>query len=66
MSASLIARQLTVTRGALTVLSNVDLTLAPGHRIGVVGPNGIGKSTLLQALAGQITDHTSAVEGSVE
>lgn len=66
MPASLIARQLTVTRGALTVLSNVDLTLAPGHRIGVVGPNGIGKSTLLQALAGQITDETSAVDGAVE
>ena len=66
MPAALIARHLTVTRGALTVVSDVDLHLAPGQRFGVVGPNGIGKSTLLQALAGRITDPTSAVEGVVE
>ena len=38
----------------LTVLDGVDLVVAPGHRIGVVGPNGVGKSTLLQALAGLV------------
>jgi ATPase subunit of ABC transporter with duplicated ATPase domains len=66
MSASLIARNLTVTRGPLTVLSGIDLTLAPGHRVGIIGPNGIGKSTLLQALAGRIVDATSSVDGVIE
>jgi ATPase subunit of ABC transporter with duplicated ATPase domains len=54
VAASLIARSLTVTRGPLLVLNRVDVTLAPGDRIGLVGPNGVGKSTLLQALARRI------------
>ena len=66
MPAALIARQLTVTRGGNTVLAQVDVQLDPGHRVGVIGPNGIGKSTLLRALAGRIDDSSSTVEGSVE
>jgi ATPase subunit of ABC transporter with duplicated ATPase domains len=38
--------------GAQTVLDDVSLTVGPASRIGVVGPNGIGKSTLLRILAG--------------
>ena len=38
--------------GAVDVLRNVGLTVGPRARIGVVGPNGIGKSTLLRILAG--------------
>jgi ATP-binding cassette subfamily F protein uup len=34
------------------VLDGVDFRLAPGDRIGLVGPNGIGKSTFLDILAG--------------
>jgi ATPase subunit of ABC transporter with duplicated ATPase domains len=54
MAASLTARQLTVVRGPLVVLDAVDLTLAPGRRVGLIGPNGVGKSTLLGALAGAV------------
>jgi ATPase subunit of ABC transporter with duplicated ATPase domains len=60
--ASLIARSLTVVRGALVVLDEVDLTLAPGHRVGLVGPNGVGKSTLLGALAGRVELDRGSVE----
>ena len=38
--------------GAQVVLEQVDLTIGPHARIGVVGPNGVGKSTLLRILAG--------------
>jgi ATP-binding cassette subfamily F protein 3 len=36
------------------VLLDVDLTIARGERVGVVGPNGGGKSTLLRALGGRL------------
>jgi ATPase subunit of ABC transporter with duplicated ATPase domains len=52
--ASLIARSLTVSRGSRLVLDSIDLTLAPRRRVGLIGPNGVGKSTLLAALAGAI------------
>jgi ATPase subunit of ABC transporter with duplicated ATPase domains len=39
-------------RGGQTVLDGVSLTVGPETCLGVVGPNGVGKSTLLQLLAG--------------
>ncbi len=54
MSATLVAGGVTVVRGPALVLSDVSLTVAPGTRLGVVGPNGVGKSTLLGALAGAV------------
>ena len=46
------ARSITVSRGPLIVLQSVDVTLTSTRRVGIVGPNGVGKSTLLGALAG--------------
>ncbi|KAI5922899.1 P-loop containing nucleoside triphosphate hydrolase protein [Camillea tinctor] len=40
-----------VSIGGTRILSNTDLTLAYGHRYGLVGHNGVGKSTLLRALS---------------
>jgi ATPase subunit of ABC transporter with duplicated ATPase domains len=57
----LAARGISVSYGALTVLHNIDLLVAAGDRIAVVGPNGVGKSTLLQVLAGLITPDSGRV-----
>ncbi len=48
----LVAREVSVHRGGRTILDAVSLTVGPGQRVGVVGPNGIGKSTFLRVLAG--------------
>jgi len=55
MSASLSVHDVTVTRGARTILDAVDLLIAPGDRVGLVGPNGVGKSTLLATAAGDLS-----------
>ena len=43
------------------VLSDVSLSLSPGHLVALVGPNGAGKTTLLRALAGLVPS-----EGAIE
>ncbi len=40
--------------GVVQVLNNVSLTLGAGQRVGLVGANGVGKSTLLKIIMGEI------------
>ncbi|WP_460700116.1 ABC-F family ATP-binding cassette domain-containing protein [Nocardia thraciensis] len=51
MSATLHARGLSAGHGERTLFTDLDLVLAPGDVIGLVGVNGAGKSTLLRMLA---------------
>ena len=53
--ATLVARNVTIERGGRLVLDRVSVTVGPASRLGVVGPNGVGKSTLLAALGGWLT-----------
>lgn len=51
-AAFLVARDLTKSYGARVVVDGVSLTAGAGRRIGLVGDNGTGKTTLLRLLAG--------------
>jgi ATPase subunit of ABC transporter with duplicated ATPase domains len=53
VSATLVAKALSGGHAHRTLFEGLDLTVAPGDVVGVVGANGAGKSTLLQILAGR-------------
>ncbi|MCC9307296.1 ATP-binding cassette domain-containing protein [Kitasatospora sp. RB6PN24] len=52
MSATLVTKDLAAGHGERTLFSGLDLVVAPGEVVGLVGVNGAGKSTLLRLLAG--------------
>ncbi len=45
---------LILARGPKRLLDNANLTLFPGHKVGLIGPNGCGKSSLFAMLRGQL------------
>ncbi|MER5772638.1 ABC-F family ATP-binding cassette domain-containing protein [Streptomyces sp. NPDC001985] len=52
MTATLVAKDLAAGHGDRSLFTGLDLVVAPGDVIGLVGVNGAGKSTLLRLLAG--------------
>ena len=58
----LVVRDLSGGYGALRALEHVDLEVARGEIVGVVGPSGAGKTTLLRLLTGQADRHAGHVE----
>jgi ATPase subunit of ABC transporter with duplicated ATPase domains len=52
MAATLVARDLAAGHGDRALFSGLNLVVAPGDVVGLVGVNGAGKSTLLSLLAG--------------
>jgi len=59
------AREVRVEVGRREVLHGVDLEIASGDVIALLGRNGAGKTTLLRALAGLVTPSAGTIEGDV-
>lgn len=55
-------RDLRLRYGASQALDGVDLELGPGQLVGLLGPNGCGKTTLLKILAGVLSGYTGEAE----
>lgn len=62
MNATLVAKDLSGGHGHRVLFDGLDLTVAPGDVIGVVGANGAGKSTLLSLLAGVAAPMAGSVD----
>ncbi|MFD4374236.1 ABC-F family ATP-binding cassette domain-containing protein [Streptomyces sp. NPDC058486] len=61
MTATLVAKDLAAGHGERTLFAGLDLVVAPGDVIGLVGVNGAGKSSLLRLLAGLDTPEEGEV-----
>ncbi|NUJ87134.1 ABC-F family ATP-binding cassette domain-containing protein [Plantibacter sp. MCCC 1A11337] len=61
MTATLVAQGLAGGHGHRTLFDGLDLTVAPGDVIGVVGMNGAGKSTLLHLLGGSLEPQAGTI-----
>lgn len=57
-------KDLSKTYGDKCLFKNLDMLVESGERVAVIGPNGIGKSTLLRCLVGDLTPDTGEVKTS--
>ncbi len=66
MSASalstLVVRDVSLHLGPQLVLGGISATVGPGDRYAIVGPNGVGKTTLLRVMLGALAPDQGAVE----
>jgi branched-chain amino acid transport system ATP-binding protein len=61
MAEALALKGVTAGYGETHVLEGIDLALAPGESLAIIGRNGVGKSTLLETLMGNTTLHGGQV-----
>jgi len=54
-------KQMTKAYGSKVVLENIDLSIPRGSFVGLMGPNGCGKTSLMKILTGMINDYAGIV-----
>ncbi len=62
----LVAQDLGLSRGGNKLFSGVDLLLRPKLRIGLVGPNGCGKTSLLKLLTGELEADVGQIQRAID
>ncbi|MYS78703.1 ABC-F family ATP-binding cassette domain-containing protein [Embleya scabrispora] len=62
MSATIVVKDLAAGHGDRVLFSGLDLVIAPGDVVGLVGVNGAGKSTLLRLLAGLAEPEAGSIQ----
>jgi ATP-binding cassette subfamily F protein uup len=55
------AEDVSLSFGENTVINNLSTTILRGDRIGIIGPNGVGKSTLIKVLLGELEPSSGQV-----
>ena len=61
MSNLLTIQGLTKKYGSNTALNNINLSIAPGHITGLLGPNGSGKTTLIKTICGLLVPNSGTI-----
>ncbi len=62
MRAMIQLQNISVQRGTKFLLDAADLTIYPGQKVGLIGANGTGKSTLFQLLLGKLHSDTGTLD----
>jgi ATP-binding cassette, subfamily F, member 3 len=62
MRAMIQLQNISVQRGTKFLLDAADLTIYPGQKVGLIGANGTGKSTLFQLLLGSLHSDTGSLD----
>jgi ATP-binding cassette subfamily F protein uup len=55
-------RDITKSYDGRVLIGGFNRTLRPGERVGVIGPNGVGKTTLLEIIAGRVAPDAGSLE----
>lgn len=58
----IVGKNLALSLGGRSLFNKLDLTLSPGMRLGIVGKNAAGKTSLLKVLAGQISQDAGTIK----
>ena len=61
MQPLLLAKSVTKRFGGFTALDRVDITVSSGERLGLIGPNGSGKTTFINCISGTLRNDSGSV-----